>query len=253
MILLDATEKYSVPNVLPLRDLNWFGRLIRKDGSSIEVGLIPDAASKEITFLTYNLNPDGTTIQGKIRNQYFDHEALDFRVKNVETNKDTYLETLENVNNSIEINDYVRDNDLDISKPIVETYSFKDAKSVEIINGKIYIAPLLFLTERENPFKQEKREYPVDFGYPKQNRYNVSIDIPQGYTIESMPKAMNLVTGENMGTFKYAIGNTGNKIQITITEDINTAIISSEYYDVIKEFFQKIIDQSNEKIVLVKA
>ncbi|HMI08329.1 MAG TPA: transglutaminase domain-containing protein, partial [Flavobacterium sp.] len=253
MILLDATEKYSVPNVLPLRDLNWFGRLIRKDGSSIEVGLIPNAASKEITFLTYNLNPEGTTIQGKIRNQYFDHEALDFRVKNAGTNKDNYLETLENTNNSIEINDYVRDNDLDLSKPIVETYSFKDSKSVEIINGKIYIAPLLFLTERENPFKQEKREYPVDFGYPKQNRYNISIDIPQGYTIESMPKALNLVTGENMGAFKYAIGNTGNKIQITITEDINTAIISSEYYDVVKEFFQKIIDQSNEKIVLVKA
>jgi hypothetical protein len=30
MILLDATSKFSTPNVLPFRDLNWQGRLIRK-------------------------------------------------------------------------------------------------------------------------------------------------------------------------------------------------------------------------------
>jgi len=34
LILLDATSKFSTPNVLPFRDLNWLGRLIKKDGNS---------------------------------------------------------------------------------------------------------------------------------------------------------------------------------------------------------------------------
>ena len=47
---------------------------------------------------------------------------------------DSYLEGLERRNNDIEINDYVRDNENDINKLLVETYSFKDSKSIEIIN-----------------------------------------------------------------------------------------------------------------------
>ena len=44
----------------------------------------------------------------------------------------------------------------------------------------------------------------------------------------------------------------GNKIQIIITKEINAAILAAEYYDSLKDFFQKIIDKQNEKIVLKK-
>ncbi|MBR9856058.1 MAG: DUF3857 and transglutaminase domain-containing protein, partial [Algicola sp.] len=37
IVLFDATEKNAFPDVLPMRALNWFGRLIREDGSSIQV------------------------------------------------------------------------------------------------------------------------------------------------------------------------------------------------------------------------
>lgn len=252
LILLDATEKYAVPNVLPLRDLNWFGRLIRKDGTSQSVELMPKAISKEITFMNYTVKPDGS-VEGKIRNQFTEQEALGFRQKHLATNNESYLESLESRNNNIEINEYKRENELDLSKPLTETFSFKDNKSVEVINGKIYLRPLLFLTEDENPFKQEKREYPVDFGYPTQDKWMVNIEIPEGYTVESMPKPAVLSAGDEVGNYKYMIGNTGNKIQVTISVDINTAILSSEYYETIKTFFQKMIAQQTERIVLVKA
>jgi hypothetical protein len=250
-VLLDATEKFSLPNVLPFRDLNWFGRLIRKDASSESVDLIPKTQSKEIVFMSYSFKSDGS-IDGKIRNQYTDHRALAFRQKYAGMSNDTYLESLENKNNKIEITDYVRENDYDLIKPIVETYSFKANKDVEVINDKIYLSPMLFLTDTENPFKQEKREYPVDFGFPMQYKSNISIEIPEGYAIESMPKPFSLATGDDIAAFKYMIGTTGNKVQITITSDINAAIVPADYYDIIKEYFQKMIAQQNEKIVLVK-
>ena len=251
MILLDATDKYSIPNVLPLRDLNWYGRLIRKDGTSKEVDLMPKTLSKQSTIMNLVVENNGS-IDGKIRTQLTNHEALYFRQKHLVTSKDNYLEALENTNNNIEISDYVRENELELSKPIVENYSFKDSKTVEVINDKIFIAPLIFLTSKENPFKQEVREYPVDFGYPTENKYNIIIEVPEGYAVESLPKMMNIATGENVGTFKYFIANEGNKIQISITENINTAIVPAEFYDVLKDFFQQMIDKQNEKIVLKK-
>jgi len=251
LILLDATENFSSPNILPLRDLNWQGRLIRKDGTSANVDLMPKTFSKENVSMNLSLDASGT-INGKIRKQISNHLALSFRQNYVELTNDAYLEKLENKNNGIEISDYVRENEKDLSKPIMETYSFKDTKSLEIIGDKMYVSPLLFLSVSENPFKQEKREYPVDFGYPTQDKYNINIEIPAGYTVESLPTAINLVTGDDLGAFKYIIANSGNKIQISITTDINTAIVPADYYDILKDFFQKMVDKQNEKIVLKK-
>lgn len=250
-ILLDATEKYSLPNILPLRDLNWQGRLIRKDKTSIEVDLMPKNLSRETLNMNVNLKNDGTA-EGKLRRQLSDHKALEFRLKNSNTTKDIYLEELENKNNSIEINDYIRENELDLNEPIVESFSFKDSNDIEIINDKIYISPMLFFVTKENPFKQEVREYPVDFSYPLQNKFNINIRIPEGYVVESMPSEINIATGENIGAFKYIIVNTGRLIQVMITLDRNVAIVSADYYDILKAFYQQMIDKQNEKIVLKK-
>jgi hypothetical protein len=251
LILLDATELFSEPNVLPLRDLNWLGRLIRKDGTSTQINLTPEMISKESSTMNIVLNRDGT-LDGKIRRQYTNHDALGFRQKNLATSKETYLEELEKNSNNIEIGDYVRANDLDLSKPLMETYSFKSNKDVEIINDKIYLSPMLFLANSENPFKQEIREYPVDFGYPFESKIYINLDIPEGYKVEFLPKGANLLTGDNIGAFSYVIQNTENKIQMIITTNINTAIVSADFYDVLKEFYQGMINKQNEKIVLTK-
>jgi len=251
LILLDATEIYSVPNVLPLRDLNWFGRLIRKDGTSSQVDLMPKTLSKEIVYMNVDLKTDGSA-DGKARVQLTNHQALEFRKSILVLDKDNYLEKLETSHSNIEISDYSRENELDLSQPIVEKYSFKDNKSIEIINDKIYISPMLFLNTTENPFKQEVREYPIDFGYPTEEKFNINIKIPEGYVVESMPKGVSLTTGENIGLFKYIIANPEGSVQIVITTDINSAIVPADFYEVLKDFYQQMIDKQNEKIVLKK-
>lgn len=251
LVLLDATEKFSLPNVLPLRDLNWFGRLIRKDGTSTEVSLTPTTLSRETVNMNAVVSKEGF-VSGKLRKQLTDQEALSFRQKNTGTKEDTYLEELESDNNSIEVNEYTRENDYDLSKPIVESYAFKDVKDFERINDKIYVAPSLFLGIKENPFKQELREYPVDFGFPVQSKYNITLEIPEGYAVETLPAGLNIAGVDGIGTFKYVIANTGNKVQIIMTSEISKAIVSADYYQALKEFFQKIIDKQNEKIILKK-
>ncbi|KQB38229.1 Transglutaminase-like superfamily protein [Flavobacterium daejeonense] len=251
LILLDATEKYAVPNILPLRDLNWFGRLIRKNGTSENVNLMPEINSREFVSVISTIDSEGV-INGKVKQYHVNHEALKFRQKHLVTNKDNYLESLESRNSNIEIDDYERENELDLSKPVIENYSFRDNKTSEVINGKIYISPMAFFAVKENPFKQEVREYPVDFGYPIQEKYTISLKIPEGYEVESMPKSMTVDGGEKIGVFRFVIANNNGQIQIVSTSDIYSSIVTPEYYATLKDFFQKSIEKQNERIVLKK-
>ena len=250
-ILLDATSKYASPNILPLKDLNGKGRLIKEDGTSQEVNLVPKTLTTENTNLMVVIDNMGK-ISGQVRNLKTDYDALTFREKNEGFNKDIYLEKLESDLNGIQISDYSVDNMKDLSKPIVENFTFTSDSQCDIIEGKIYLTPLLFLTQKNNPFVQEKREMPIYFGYPKQSKFNVNIEIPKGYSIESMPKPIKISTGENVGLFMFNINSNSNKIQVQITREINTALVSPDYYDVLKAFHQKMIDKLNEKIVLKK-
>ncbi|HSN48532.1 MAG TPA: DUF3857 domain-containing protein [Flavobacterium sp.] len=250
-VLLDATNKKTTLNILPLNTLNWTGRLIRQDGSSHEINLVPTTLTTENANLMVLIDNMGM-ITGRARNIKTDYDAFNFRERYEGISKEIYLEKLENKLNGIQINDYSIDNIKDFSKPIIENFTFTADNQCEIIGGKIYFDPLLFFTQTKNPFIQEKRELPIYFGYPKQSKYNISIQIPEGYSVEIMPKPIKISTVENVILFTFNIFSEGNKIQVQITREMNTAIVSAEYYDVLKDFHQKMIDKLNEKIVLKK-
>ena len=250
-ILLDATEKQAGYGVLPFNDLNWIGRLIRKDGTSEEVDLMPKNISNDMVTMNYSIDSKGF-ISGKLRRQLTDYKALEYRKKVEDVKDDTYLENLENENEKIEIKDYSRTNEKDLKLPAIETFSFTGSNLTEIIGEKIYINPMLFYTHRENPFKQEAREYPIDYGYSFLDKYAVNIQIPEGYKIETLPASGIFSMQDDLGTFKFMTNSSGNTINVIVMHQINTPIISSEYYEMLKEFYQKMIDKQNEKIVLVK-
>lgn len=251
LILLDATSSFTLPNILPLRTLNWKGRLIRKDGSSTEVPLYPNFLSKEAHTINYELTPDNK-IKGMIRTSYNAYNAFIYRNLNSSITQENYIEKLEKEQDDIIIENYVVTGKNELSENIMETYSFTSDDFVETIGDKIYVTPMLFHGKTENPFKLDKREYPVDFSFPFEDKFSINFKIPEGYTVEFIPEKLNLETGDNIGSFKYNIVNTGQKIQINTTYTIFAPLVSPDYYETIKLFFQKMVDKQMEKIVLKK-
>ncbi len=144
MILLDATDPYSTPDVLPLRDLNWIGRLIRKDGTSESIDLAPKRFAADNIAVDYTIEAGGK-ISGKVRCQYTEHKAMNCRNSFENVKEDAYLDDLENKYGKIEINDYSRANEKDVLQPAVESFSFTSTNLCDIIGDKIYIKPMLFL------------------------------------------------------------------------------------------------------------
>lgn len=251
IVLLDATSKISSPNILPLYDLNWFGRMIRKDGTSELVDLMPKLVSDDVVNMLVSIDNQGQ-VSGKVREQYFDYAALNYRDRYLGLSKDSYLENLEKRHEGLEIADFELTNEKIINEPIIEKYSIKSNNLTEQIGDKIYFEPLLHFTQSENPFKQETRQYPIDFAFPFKDKYMVNITIPQGYQVESIPKSASFAMANNYGSFNMSTSNTDTQIQVVVNFIINASIIPSEDYDTLKEFFKIVIDKQKEKIILKK-
>lgn len=251
IILLDATDKYSSLSILPIRDINWLGRIVRENESSAEVDLFPKKLSANIVNIMANISNEGN-IEGKIKHQYLDYNAYVFRDEFAKLTTEEYLEKLEKKHKNIEVSDYEIEGKEEVYEPLIERYSFKNNNSVEFVGDKIILSPLLFFAIEENPFKLGDRKYPVDFAYPIQDRYLINITIPEGYEVAYLPKSITIPMSDNLMGAKYIISNSGNKIQLSYAKEINSSIIAAEYYEELKAFFSEIVKKENEKIVLKK-
>lgn len=250
-ILLDATNKFAEPNLIPNRALNWLGRLIKEDGSSIAISLNGEAQSSETNMIQATLTNQGT-LEGAMRIIHKNYNAYNFRNANNNISEDIYLEKFEDKYNGMEISNYTIDHKNDLGEAIIEKFDFTLENQADIIGNKIYFSPSLFKTEKENPFKLEQRTYPIDFGYAWEERLMVNVTIPEGYLITTIPEPIAINLPNNMGSFKYNITNTDNEIKIMVILGINTSIIATSDYEYVKEFYKLLVEKETEKVVLSK-
>ena len=251
MHLLDATEKMGTINVLPTRALNWNGRLIKEDGSSKEVNLFPSKKAMRTVMMNASVLENGV-LEGKIRTQLTDALAFDYRESHMNETLDDIMDGMEQKYLEMEVDGLELKNQNECDKPIVESCSFVKENQIEMISGKMYFRPALFLAMNDNPFKMEKREYPVDFGYPQSHRIMVNFTMPEGYQVESIPENIALAMPDGLGQFKYSIQNQGKFLQFKCTFEINKAIVAANYYPILKEFYGKLLEKQSERVVLSK-
>lgn len=250
LILLDATEQFSMPNILPARALNWNGRLVNKDGSSSWIQLASSKSANEENMVMVKVSED-LMVEGFIRTKYENFNALNYR-KNNNHIKEEELITKYEENNNLEIEDFKIVNKENLYKPITRNVKFSSEDLIEEIGNKIYIEPSLFLTVSKNPFKSDDRKFPVDFMVSWKDKNRVSIQVPEGYAIEKLPESMAIGLPDNLGVFKYQVAQMGNKISTVSILQFNSHIIPSKYYKNLKDFYGKLVKKQSEKIILVK-
>lgn len=190
--LLDATSPFATIGILPERAMNWQGRVIRQDGSSDWVPLYPGFSSQKLSYVQAEIDSDGN-LSAKVRGRLGNHYAREYRSKYYGK---TIKDQLDGMDKNGEDVTYSNLDAKDVNKTtenVTLSYEAKSSSLVEMINDDIYISPMLFFAQKENPFKDEKREYPVFFNYPRADKYNITIKVPQGYTIKSIPSQPKLL------------------------------------------------------------
>lgn len=249
-LLLDATEIYSLPNILPARALNWNGRMVTKSGASSWVKLSSSKHASEENMIMIKISDD-LIVDGFIRTKYFNLNALNFRKNNNHIKEDELITKYEE-NNNLEIEDFKITNQEKLNKPVTRNVKFSSEDLIEQIGNKLYIEPSLFLTKRTNPFKLDERKFPVDFVTAWKDANRVSIQIPEGYVVEKLPETLAIALPDNLGVFKYQVTQSGNKIKTLSTLEFNSPMIPAQYYGYLKDFYSQLVKKQTEKIVLVK-
>jgi hypothetical protein len=250
-ILLDATETFSGQNLLPTRALNWYGRLIRDDFSSEEVNLMPVVVSRNVTNLTIDILENGIST-GRVRNAYTDNLALEKRITYNMMGAKNYLEHLESEYQNLDILNIEIQNEKEINKPFVETFSFENKNSYDKINDIIYLNPLFFFTTTRNPFITEERAFPIDFSFPRSVTTTVTINLPEGYYVDFLPDSSNEELPDTLGGFSLLFSKNENSIQVRYSYEMRSSMVSSDYYTILNDFFSNLVEQQTQKIILKK-
>ncbi|MDT8414439.1 MAG: hypothetical protein RQ735_03590 [Flavobacteriaceae bacterium] len=249
-ILFDATEKYSLKNVLPLRAINWNGKLMRKNNTYKEINLFPEDLSVSRSLLKAKVNENGDIV-GSIENEMSRQFMLLYlAVKKMDYQND-YAKSLEDFYN-IELSELTDNHEDKTATNFKESYQFLSENQTDIIDGKIYFSPTLFLKMSENPFKATKREYPIDFVFPKSEILEAEFSIPEDYKVTYLPKSLHIKFEDDLASYDYEIKQIDDKIFLKSELTTKRSVVAPTYYSLFKAFFEKIVNKQNDKIIIEK-
>ena len=249
--LLDATDENLTLGLLPKRAINGNGMIIRKE--TIEsIDLTPTKKDKEISILDLDLTTDGK-LKGSWSKSYFDYGAYHFRTKFKSKNsQDDYLKDVESKYHGLSIDEYAITNLDSLQLPVKEQYKVSIKNKITKTTDQIFIQPVLFDSYTENPLKAEQRIYPVDFTTGFENTFLLYLNIPEGYSVEQLPKNMKMTLPGNSASLQQLSSINDKRIQVIFKLFINKPVFYQTEYQDLKSFFDQLVKKQSEMIILKK-
>jgi len=163
--------------------------------------------------------------------------------------EDDIIIDFENSFTNLEVLNYEIKNKNEIDKPTIETFEILIDHQEN--NSNLYLNPFFDESFKTNPFKQQNRLYPVDFGYPRKYIVNFTLELPDNFIIDSYPKS-KLISLEKEG-IKYLLTTRKHqnfKINLKSSFLINKTIFHNFEYQALKELFNQTITSQKQPIVL---
>ncbi|MBB4805107.1 hypothetical protein HNP38_000379 [Chryseobacterium defluvii] len=246
--IYDATSKQSSMDELPPRDWNQFGILLSSKDKAKQLQMINGKSS--FTYLTVKakINEDGS-----ISGSYSDKDTGSYAM----FAKDSYDENAEKYKKLYKDNftmDFTNiDSKILDNGDFESIMSFNSENLIDRVGKKMIINPMLFLNKTSNEFDQtEERKYPIDFISPFTRIKKVSLEIPEGYTVEELPKSKKITTDDKEIEYSYVAEQKGNILEIISTTKVASADYPKEYYPAFKQIWSVASKSENQVISLIK-
>jgi hypothetical protein len=247
---LDASDKYVHFGQVPFKCLNGRARVMDfKNESFWQEITIPKKT--DITIKTL-LSMDAVgEFSGSLLIKRTGYSASKARQVITESTENSYLESFEDSNANLLVEDYKNYNLTQLENSLTEKLKIKLENEVENLNN-IRFNPFIIATKKENPFKLKERNYPIDFGYPSKYTYTASITIPENYEITNLPKQIGLKLPNNGGSLILKTLHKDQKIDVYLKLETNRSIFSPNEYHYLKEFYKQLIEAESSYIQLKK-
>lgn len=234
-------------NVLPPHLLADKARVVNKTGAGGWINLLSAAKGREVTTVQATLGADGLLTGKRIRQCYY-QDALATR-KTWRTAKDS-LELIHQMqeNAGMTIQEYAIEGRHDNSPQVKETLRF--TKQCDVTGGMIYMNPLVFSPQKNNPFTEATRRLPIEFPYAQHDQQNVSVTLPEGWVIEEMPKP--IVLKSDGITVRILGAQSGRQLTMQYRISIDRTFFDATEYQDIKALFDQSVENCNNMIAIKK-
>jgi len=130
-----------------------------------------------------------------------------------------------------------------------ETLKIACPNYAAVTGKRLFIAPNLFNKEFKLPAKSERR-FDILFKSSYIDVDSIFITVPQGYTVESLPKDISIKN--KFGSYSISFKVTDNSISLTRSRRQDEATFPAADYPALVEFFDTMSKADRSKIVLVK-
>lgn len=249
MVYLDGSVRDGYLNVLPPVLMVNRARLISPEGRSRWVDLSKMGKNQLRSMVSAEIRPDGKICGNRVtsyRGQYASQFRKSYRTAVDSTDFVNKLAKEED----IQVTEFQTQEMQNFSPEVKEILAFE--KQVTVNDNFIYLNPLIFLHISKNPFTQSERKLPIEYPYPEQISLVANLTIPDGYTIDEMPEAVQVKTEDGQGLCRYNLAVQGNKLSITYTFNSNKLLYLPTEYPGLQVFWKRIVEKNNETVVLKK-
>ncbi len=115
--------------------------------------------------------------------------------------------------------------------------------------GKRLLLPeCLFQTRQKDAFKTQERKLPVYFPFAFEEEDNVSISVPAGFALESIPQPQTVTIG--YAAYESVSRLEGSRLQVHRMLKVNGIFFSQEQYAEVRDFFNKVQSSDEQQAVL---
>lgn len=253
--LLDATNPTRPYNLLAYDDLNGQGFVLRPRKTldkNYWIDLKSNCSNTSMILGNVHLNGEGE-IQGNFSSSQTGYYALNSREQLLAEGDESLIHEMVSETFQGEANSFEIKNGTDLEKPLKISIDFTSDAICQKAGDKLYITPIKAEQMLQNPFKSEKRTYPVDFVTPFTEQYILNINLPDGYEVKEIPQSSKVALPDKSAIFLYQATQLGDKLQLNVSVKVKRPIYASYEYDQIREFYKLMVQKCQEKILLQKA
>ena len=245
--LLDPKNRSRPYNILPFNVLGSNGLMVYTDQL---VWLPVDQIVKNSSFKNITVTIDQDSIRANINTQLKGLYAVDMdELHKKEDFSDALTKKYFGTNPVYNISDLTIH-----SNEVLEGYDidFKITRKGTSDNSIFYFNPMIMDRLGSNPFKLENRTYPIDYDYPFDESIVMTINIPDGWTIDELPQPVLYRLPGRSGEFRRIIRADGNQISMNYRLKIDKIRFMPEEYEVLKGMYDQMVSSLAERIVLKK-
>lgn len=227
-------------------------KLDKKGGSFITVPSATYEKAMTKRFANMTLSADGT-LKGTITVRFEEGEALEHRLDALETDEAGRTKSLEDeLQNWLPSGAVIKLTEAqgwDSSfEPLVATFSVEVPGYASAAGKRMVLPAYMFQVKQMDAFAHAERKFPVYFAYAFSETDRVTITLPEGFKLESVPQQQTAQLGyaayQNLAQFD------GARLVTQRILEMNGIYISLERYKEVKDFFNKVQAGDEEQAVL---